>query len=263
MSSLPGPATAASDPSALGRAARALASASHAVALTGAGISAGSGIPDFRSARGLWSIFDPMEYGTLSCFLREPDKAWRLYRALGATLIGKRPNAAHRALADLEGAGRLAGIVTQNIDGLHQAAGSRNVLELHGEGRNLQCLGCGRAEPIRIAHLDPGPAPRCEDCGGFLKPNVVLFEEPVRRIDEVSELLRSCDLLLVIGTSAQVTPASLLPVRVRARGGSVLEFNLEPTDLTRSGPGHEGALVLGPVDTTLPDLAERVLGPAR
>jgi NAD-dependent deacetylase len=199
-----------------------LARARRPVALTGAGISVDSGIPDFRSPHGLWAIFDPFEYATLSCFLRDPDKAWRLYRALGATLMNKRPNAAHRALADLERGGCLAGIITQNIDGLHQRAGSRVVVEMHGDGRTLHCLGCGRQEPMRVFHLRPGPAPHCPECGGFLKPNVVLFEETVREMDAVADLLRGCDLLLVVETLAEVSPASLLPRRVRAAGGSVV-----------------------------------------
>jgi NAD-dependent deacetylase len=244
---------------AIARAADALAGAERVAALTGAGISTESGIPDFRSAGGLWAIFEPAEYATLSCFLREPEKAWRMYRALAASLVGRRPNAAHLALARLEEAGRLTGIVTQNIDGLHQAAGSRRVLELHGEARHLQCLACGRLEPARVSHLSPGPAPHCEDCGAFLKPNVVLFEEAVRDLDLAGELVRDCDLLLVIGTSAQVVPASSLPTRVRAGGRSILEFNLEPTELTAAGLGRSGAFVAGRVGTTLPRVVERAL----
>jgi NAD-dependent deacetylase len=244
---------------AITRAADALARAERVAALTGAGISTESGIPDFRSAGGLWAIFDPGEYATLSCFLREPEKAWRMYRALAASLVGRRPNAGHVALARLEEAGRLQGIVTQNIDGLHQAAGSRHVMELHGEARNLQCLACGRLEPARVAHLTPGPAPHCEDCGAFLKPNVVLFEEAVRDLDRAGELVRECDLLLVIGTSTEVGPAGALPARVRAGGGSILEFNLEPTALTASGLGRSGAFVAGRVGTTLPLVVDRAL----
>jgi NAD-dependent deacetylase len=244
---------------AITRAADALARAERVAALTGAGISTESGIPDFRSAGGLWAIFDPGEYATLSCFLREPEKAWRMYRALAASLVGRRPNAGHVALARLEEAGRLQGIVTQNIDGLHQAAGSRHVMELHGEARNLQCLACGRLEPARVAHLTPGPAPHCEDCGAFLKPNVVLFEEAVRDLDRAGELVRECDLLLVIGTSTEVVPAGALPARVRAGGGSILEFNLEPTALTASGLGRSGAFVAGRVGTTLPLVVDRAL----
>ncbi len=243
----------------IGPAADVVSSARHAVALTGAGISVESGIPDFRSPGGLWSRFNPMEYATLRCFLETPEKAWRLYRALGSTLSGKVPNAAHRALARLEAGGRLAGIVTQNVDGLHRAAGSRVVHEIHGEHARLQCLACGRLEPMEPRHLDAGPVPRCAACGRPLKPNVVLFEESVRCLDSAAELLRDCDVLLVAGTSALVSPACFFPEEVLARGGSIVEFNLEPTRLTLSGLGPHGVFVEGPVGATLPAVARHVL----
>src|SRR5262249_1846900 len=154
-----------------------------------------------------------------------PEKAWRLYRALGRTLLDREPNPAHRALAVLAASGRLAGIVTQNVDGLHQRAGSPRVLEIHGEHGRLQCLGCERLEPFLRGHLEDGPIPRCAACGHPLKPNVVLFEEPVREMTEIDRLLEGCDLLLVVGTSAEVYPAAGLSVQVLERGGSLLEFN--------------------------------------
>ena len=117
------------------------------MALTGAGISVESGIPDFRSAGGLWAVYDPQEYATIDAFLGDPEKAWKLYRAMGETIEGKEPNAGHRALADLEEAGRLACVITQNIDGLHQAAGSRSVIEIHGDHKHLQCLRKPLLEP--------------------------------------------------------------------------------------------------------------------
>ncbi len=243
----------------LDAAARILAEAGHAVALTGAGISVESGIPDFRSAGGLWEVFDPMEYATLSGFLRDPAKSWRFFRELGKLAIGRTPNPAHRALAQLESAGRLAGVVTQNVDGLHQAAGSGRVLEIHGNGTRLHCLGCGRVERLLPGHLEPGPAPLCSRCSRPLKPDVVLFEEPVRAMEAIRELLRGSDLLLVAGTSAEVTPAAWLPEEILARGGRLMEFNLEPTRLTRSGLGPGGAFVQGPVGTTLPLITSRVL----
>ena len=150
-------------------------------------------------------------------------KAWRLYREIGGTIAGKQPNAGHLALAELEVEGLLAGVVTQNIDGLHQAAGSRNVLEIHGGGENLRCLQCDSIESIRPQHLEPGPPPTCRQCGRPLKPDYVLFEEPVRCMDAISGLLEGADVLLSIGTSAQVTPACLFPDWVRAAGGHVIE----------------------------------------
>jgi NAD-dependent deacetylase len=241
----------------LDAAAEAIAGARKTVALTGAGISVESGVPHFRSAGGLWEIFDPMEYATLSAFLRDPDKAWRLYRALGETLEGKTFNPAHAALAELEEKGKLAGIITQNIDGFHQAAGSGLVLEIHGTHDRLECLKCGKDEPFLAGHLQPGPVPRCERCRSPLKPSIVLFEEPVRAMGEIHELLAGCDLLLVIGTSAQVAPASLLPRDVLARGGRLVEFNVETTELTLGGLGPGGLFIGGPAGTTLPEVARR------
>jgi len=236
----------------------ALLGARRVTALTGAGISVESGIPDFRSPGGLWSVFDPMEYGTLSCFLEDPEKAWTLYRTLGVTLSDKSPNPAHRALANLESAGVLAGIVTQNIDGLHQAAGSRRVFEIHGEAKHLQCLRCRVCQPLLPAHFEPGPVPCCPACGSPLKPNIVLFEEPVRSLREITAFVRESDLMLVAGTSAEVAPAALLPEDVLGRGGSVVEMNLEPTQLTEGGLGRNGFFVQGSLGAALPLLAAAV-----
>lgn len=188
-------------------------------AITGAGISVESGIPDFRSPGGLWTVFSPEEYATIDVFIENPAKAWKLYREMGRTLEGKRPNAAHIALARLEAADRLVGVVTQNVDGLHQSAGSKNVIEVHGNHRNLHCIQCGHLEPAVREHLLGTDVPRCL-CGFPLKPNVVLFGEPVRNLDQILSLLSDCDALLVIGTSAQVYPVAALPANVKASGGN-------------------------------------------
>jgi NAD-dependent protein deacetylase/lipoamidase len=208
-------------------------SARMPLALTGAGISVASGIPDFRSPGGLWTRFAPDEYATLEVFLRQPEKAWQLYRALGRILQGKEPNAAHYALARLEQEGLLHGIITQNVDMLHQRAGSNSVLEIHGEHRHLQCLQCGELEEADEDHYRAKQPPVCRQCGYILKPNVVLFGEAVRSLDEIYFLLQQCDLLLVVGTSAQVYPAAGLPALVRRNNGFIYEFNLEETALTR------------------------------
>ena len=234
----------------LAEAVRALRGASFAVALTGAGISVESGIPDFRSPGGLWSVFDPGEYATLTTFRSRPDKAWRLYRALGRALEGKRPNPAHEALAALEAAGRLKLVVTQNVDGLHQAAGSRRVIEIHGDHQHLQCLACGHLEALPEAlYADEGEVPLCPRCGSPLKPNVVLFEEAVRGLDEIEAAIRRCDLLLVVGTSGLVWPAAGLPAMVKRQGGLIIEFNLAATDLTEGG--LVDYLIEGEAGTTL------------
>lgn len=249
------------DDTRLSEAASVLQNSAKTVALTGAGISVGSGIPDFRSAGGLWSIFSPDEYATLDVFLSNPQKAWELYRALGNTLLGKVHNPAHKALAELESTGMLSGIVTQNIDNLHQQAGSRNVLEIHGDHQHLQCLQCGHLEPVQDIHYEDGDVPRCPSCSAHLKPNIVLFGEAVRKLGEIEDLVAGCEVLLVIGTSAQVFPAAGLPAAVKQLGGTVFEFNKEQA-LGRSQ--FSGISVLtdwffeGDVVETLPLLLESI-----
>ncbi len=231
-----------------------LRTARKAAALTGAGISVGSGIPDFRSPGGLWTVFSPEEYATLEVFTRNPTKAWELFRALGKVLEGKQPNAAHRALAQLEQQGVLHGIVTQNIDALHQQAGSRRVFEIHGEHRHLHCLRCGDTIPVTPSHYRATEIPRCALCGYPLKPNVVLFGEAVRDLEAIHAFIADCDLLLVIGTSAQVYPAAALPSMVRQNGGCIFEFNREAALDSPSRPGD--LFFQGDVVHTLPALAK-------
>lgn len=207
--------------------------AKKVVALTGAGISVESGIDDFRSPGGLWSKYPPEEYGTIDVFKKNPQKAWKLFKVLGRGLHGKRPNTAHMVLAELEDIGLLRGVVTQNIDNLHQAAGSKAVVEIHGDHGHLQCIGCGDLSEVDETVLEEDSLPRCRHCDQVLKPNVVLFGEAVRSLDEISFLLHRCDLLMVIGTSAQVYPAASLPIQVKEMGGLIFEFNKDETVLTR------------------------------
>ena len=209
-------------------------SASRAAALTGAGISVNSGIADFRSPGGVWTVFSPDEYATLEVFLSNPEKAWKLYREMGKGLVGKKPNSGHKVLAKLENNGMLKGLVTQNVDNLHQAAGSRNVLEIHGDHQHLQCLQCGHVAPVTEDHYRITEVPSCELCHYPYKPNVVLFGEAVRNLEQIEQLLQNCDLLLVIGTSANVYPAAGLPGLVKRQGGLVYEFNQVPA-LSASG----------------------------
>lgn len=237
--------------------------AAHAAALTGAGISVNSGIADFRSPGGVWSIFSPDEYATLEVFRRNPTKAWQLYRAMGQDLLGKKPNPAHLVLADLEKRGRLKGLVTQNVDNLHQAAGSRNVLEIHGDHQHLQCLQCGHLTPVTEHHYRMDGVPACQCCSYPYKPNVVLFGEAVRSLDRIEQLLAGCDLLLVIGTSAQVYPAAGLPELVKQQGGLIYEFNQYQT-LAQPGLGNRAPLsdffFQGDLTTTLPMFSDAVQG---
>lgn len=212
--------------------------ASHPLALTGAGISVGSGIPDFRSPGGLWTRFSPDEYATLDIFLRKPEKAWQLYRKLGKELLGKAPNKGHHVLADFETKGLLKGLITQNVDNLHQTAGSRNVLEIHGDHQHLHCLQCGNCIPVVEDHYSTEGVPECDLCSYPLKPNIVLFGEAVKSLDEIRDLISTCDLLLVIGTSAKVYPAAGIPESVKQQGGIIYEFNQEQALSSSGFSGH-------------------------
>ena len=238
-------------------------SASNPVALTGAGISVGSGIPDFRSTNGLWTIYSPDDYATLEVFMRNPAKAWELYRAMGKIILGKKPNLAHKALADLERAGLLNSLVTQNVDNLHQLTGHKNVFEIHGDHQHLQCIQCGKVIQVTEEHYQPNNVPQCESCDFPLKPNVVLFGESVRNLDEIHGLISHCDLLMVIGTSAQVYPASGLPFMVKQNGGLLYEFNKEVTVLSSGDSGEPGKtdyFFRGDVAVELPMFVRGVVG---
>lgn len=212
----------------IGAAAELLKKARKAVALTGAGVSTESGIPDFRSAGGLWSRFDPYEYGTLGAFRKDPVKVWNMLKELLA-LVDAMPNEGHHAMARLEEEGLLKGIVTQNIDGLHQKAGSRNVIEFHGSMATFTCPGCG--EQKRVADvLKMVLPPECNQCRTILKPDIIFFDEQIDPgvIRGTEELLAGADLLIVVGTSCQVVPASLIPGQVLRQGGAIIEINREP-----------------------------------
>ncbi len=206
----------------------------NVVALTGAGISVESGIPAFRGSQGLWDRFDPMEYATIEAFSANPEKVWGMFSGLLPLLLAAAPNPAHLGLSGLEGAGMLRSVVTQNVDGLHQAAGSRNVIEYHGSFRELVCLSCWKRYPMAV--WSPGDAPpRCE-CREILKPDIVLFGEPIPWGAQATAEAdaKSCGVLLVAGTSAQVFPACELPAIARLHGAVVIEINTEETPLTRT-----------------------------
>jgi NAD-dependent deacetylase len=216
-------------------AANLLQSASYAVALTGAGVSTPSGIPDFRSPEsGLWEQVDGAQVASISGFVRNPGAFYEWIRPLATVVLDAQPNPAHTALAELERAGCLRAVITQNIDGLHQQAGSQEVLELHGHVRELICLHCGRAvstaERLR-GFLDSGKPPECPHCGTVMKPRAVLFGEelPSDTVARAVEHVRRADLMLVVGSSLSVTPASELPLVVRSNGGLLIVVNLTPT----------------------------------
>ncbi|ROR01491.1 SIR2 family NAD-dependent protein deacylase [Desulfosoma caldarium] len=219
-------------PSVIEEAAKRIQASSWAVALTGAGISVESGIPDFRSPGGLWSKYDPMEYGDIRSFRANPGKVWRMLIDMEHMLIDAAPNAAHYALATLEREGFLKGVITQNVDSLHQRAGSRHVVEFHGHGRSARCDWCGREVPREALKVQDVP-PRCV-CGGPMRPNFVFFGEDIPRAAylQAMHMMERCDVLLVVGTSATVAPASHLPLMAKDRGAFVIEVNPNVTDLT-------------------------------
>jgi len=206
----------------------------NVVALTGAGISVESGIPDFRSAGGLWSRFDPLEYATIHAFRKNPAKVWELLQEMDRIITAARPNPAHLALAELEAQGKLLGVITQNVDNLHQAAGSQKVVEYHGNAHRFVCDTCRGQYPRET--LDFEQTPLYCHCGGLIRPDVVFFCEPIPPAarEEAEDLASSCDLLLIIGTSGEVSPANYLPQIAKDHGALIVENNLEPTRLTRT-----------------------------
>lgn len=216
------------------QAAEVLLKSSHAVALTGAGISVESGIPPFRGKGGLWEKYNVEEYATIDVFLSNPGKAWILLKALGETCVNALPNEAHKALTDLEKMGRLSSVITQNIDGLHHKAGSKRVIEFHGSYKTMTCSSCRESVDSHTVDLDTIP-PQCK-CEGILKPDVVLFGEPIPpdAIRDSFQEAALCDVLLVIGTSAIVMPASQIPLIAKQHRAIIIEINMERTILTNS-----------------------------
>jgi NAD-dependent deacetylase len=204
------------------------------IALTGAGISVESGIPDFRSRGGLWDRFDPALYAHIDQFMENPYRVWEMFFEMMATVRGAAPNDAHAALAELERRGLLKAVITQNIDGLHRAAGSVNLIEFHGNLDRFDCVKCGSRYPRREYSFPEGEVPLCFQCGFPLKPSVVLFGEsvPARAMLEGRMFASSADVILVVGTSASVYPAAEIPQLAKQHGARIIEINREPTGLT-------------------------------
>jgi len=195
------------------------------VVLTGAGVSTESGIPDFRSRDGIWARYDPMEYATIDAFRAAPAKVWDFYGMRLAALAEAEPNAGHRALADLERRGWIDAVVTQNVDGLHARAGSRQVVEVHGSIRTASCATCGTTVPSEEA-LATLPLPTCPR-GHVLKPDVVLFGEllPQAAIDRAIRFAAEARLLLVVGSTLEVYPVAGLPLETTSAGGALAIIN--------------------------------------
>jgi NAD-dependent deacetylase len=231
-----------------------LLNARKAIAFTGAGISVESGIPDFRSATGLWSKYDPDEYATIDAFRADPRKVWRMLAEMVSLVMDAKPNPAHMGLAHLEKMGKLHAVVTQNVDGLHQAAGSQEVIELHGSNTSLSCLSCRcivRADSLSMDDLPP----LCPQCRSILKPDVVFFGEPLplEAYGKAMEAARTCDVILVIGTSAVVSPAADIPLTAKESGARVIEINVESTILTLQ---ISDCFIEGPSGRVVPQLVE-------
>lgn len=259
----------------LERAAGVIAASSRVVALTGAGVSAESGVPTFRDPGGIWERFDPEEVATADGFLRflvnKPWAAIEFLRGLRDTFATARPNPGHVALAELERDGHLRAVVTQNVDGLHQEAGSTRVIEVHGTFSRRRCLVCERREPVTreqfVADMDemiaklgsymvshPAHVLRRCDCGGLFRSDFVAFGEPVQDMDRAVAEAQGAEVLLVCGTSGMVWPAAGLPEETKRAGGIVVEVNLDRTELSDLADVR----LKGPAGEMLPELLRRV-----
>ena len=230
------------------------------MALTGAGISAESGIPTFRGEGGLWRQYDPVKVASIENFMADPRAYWEVARERGPAVLAAQPNPAHFALAGLEKAGRLAAVITQNTDGLHQDAGTQKVIELHGSGRTVECLDCGTRESRADVQrrLDFELPPRCRICGGtFLKPTAVFFGEPMPEpaVAESRRLAEDADVMLVVGSSLVVFPAAEIPLIAARAGAALIVVNAEPTPLDR----FAAVVILGLAGEVLPELAYKAI----
>jgi NAD-dependent deacetylase len=234
----------------------------HRVVLTGAGISTPSGVPDFRSAgSGLWEKYDPYTVASLRAFRYDPEKFYAWLRPLARTIHDASPNPAHFALARLEAQGYLETIITQNIDGLHQRAGSRQVLEIHGSMRTLTCVSCYQtfdSSDFIPPYLEYGEIPICPVCHNTLKPDIILFEEqmPVMTWQSAEAACKKCDCILVIGSSLEVVPAAQLPLQAVDHGAQFVIINRTNTYLDRRAQ----VVLRGDAAEILPWIAIEVIG---
>ncbi len=237
-----------------------LKDARNVIVLTGAGVSTPSGIPDFRSdGTGLWSFTNPFEVATIWAFREHPQRFYDWIRPLARDVLEARPNPAHLALTQMEQLGMASVIITQNIDGLHQKAGSRQVLEIHGHLRTVVCLDCGyraASEPYLREFIDAGKMPICPQCGGVLKPDVVLFGEalPHDVVVAAQEAALHSDLILVVGSSLEVMPAADLPALAVRSGAKLIIATLGMTPLDHLAD----VLLRGDVAQTMPWLAQHL-----
>ena len=215
------------------RVAEDLAAAGNVAALTGAGISVESGIPPFRGKGGLWERYDPMEFAHIDVLMRDPVKVWKfLVSEMKENVDRAKPNDGHKGLAKLEKQNKLKTIITQNVDGLHQAAGNTDVIEYHGTFAWQRCMDCNKKYETRKVDISEIP-PRCA-CGGILRPDIIFYGEmiPAEALRRSRQAATDCDLMLVIGASAVVQPAAMIPVIAKDNGAKIVEINPERTTLT-------------------------------
>lgn len=242
------------------QAAKLIKNAKHAVALTGAGISTPSGIPDFRSqGSGLWQSSDAMSVASFWSFVEYPQGFYDWVKPLAKKMMNAQPNAAHLALAELEALGRIHAVITQNIDNLHQRAGSKRVLEVHGHMREATCIRCYHmvpAQPLLDKFIEDGTMPTCEICGGVMKPNIVLYGEmlPVSVMYEAEQESKSCDVMIVAGSSLEVAPAADLPLVAKENGAKLILVNRTST----IADAHAAVVVRDDVAVALPKIVEAV-----
>jgi NAD-dependent deacetylase len=247
-------------PALIERAAQLIKEARHAVVFTGAGISTPSGIPDFRSAEsGLWTRDDPMEVASLTSFRRTPEKFYNWINPLVRTMTAAQPNAAHVALAELEKAGFVKAVITQNIDALHQKAGSQTVIEVHGSMDIFNCPGCGASYPSMqfVDTLLNEEIPHCPKCGRVVKPGIILYEEllPADAWSAAEYHTHACDIMLVVGSSLETMPAAMLPHQALRNHARLIINTFSATTLD----GQADIVLRGDIVDIIPQIARAVL----
>jgi len=244
------------DQSLIEQAAQDIVNSKKSIAFTGSGISEESGIPTFRGGQGLWEKYDPMEYAHIQSFIKNPEKVWEILAEMAEIISKAKPNPAHIALAELENMGLLEAVITQNVDGLHQMAGNKHVVEFHGSNQWLICIKCGFRTEIKNYSPNDFP-PKCERCLSILKPDVVFFGEAIPYNAQVKSmyLAKVSDLVLVIGTSAVVYPAAQIPITAKEYGAKIIEINKEKTSLS---DGIASYSIEGPAGEVMPHIVEAV-----
>ncbi|WP_456422098.1 NAD-dependent protein deacetylase [Thermococcus sp.] len=247
----------------LGHASKILVRSRFAIAFTGAGISAESGVPTFRGSDGLWKRYRPEELATPEAFKRNPNLVWEFYKWRMRKILEARPNPAHYALAELERLGILKAVITQNVDDLHREAGSKNIVELHGNIFRVKCTSCNYKENLKESgrvkgFVESRDLPKCPKCGSLLRPDVVWFGEPLPReaLDKAFRLAEKADVVIVVGTSGLVYPAAYIPYIVKEHGGKVIEVNVERSGITPIAD----VFLRGKAGEILPELTELVRG---